>query len=93
MEDLPIFVGYSQLNHTWAFLCMCRKTMTKLICVGYSQLNSTTVLDFFAPDMYDTSLLNMQHLYAGHIFFCSDSSFREIPAILYNISITTDNLE
>ena len=28
---------------------------TKLIFVGYGQLNSTTVLDCFAPGMYDTS--------------------------------------
>ena len=35
---------------------------------------------------------NMQHLGAGH-FFRSDMSFRDIPAILYPRSITTDILE
>ena len=53
--------------------------------LGYDQLNSTTVLDF------------LQHahmtLCAGHFFFRSDSSFREIPAILYPGSITTAILE
>ena len=43
--------------------------------------------------MYDTSYLNMQHLGAGHICFRSDSSFREIPTILYPRGITTDILE
>ena len=71
---------------------ICRLWSTKLTFVGYDQLNSTTVLDFFAPGMYDTSYLNMQHLGAGD-FFRSDSSFREIPAILYSKSITTDILE
>ena len=33
--------------------------------------------------MYDTRYLNMQHLGAGHIVFRSESSFREIPAIMY----------
>ena len=42
-EELPIFVGYVQLNQG---LSKCRKTLTKLIYVGYGQLNSTTVLDF-----------------------------------------------
>ena len=42
--------------------------------------------------MYDTSYLNMQSLSAG-ICFRSDSSFREIPAILYPRSITADILE
>ena len=52
--------------------------------LGYDQLNSTTVLD----------LLQHAHvtLCAGH-FFRSDSSFREIPAILYPRSITADILE
>ena len=39
--------------------------------------------------MYDTSYSNMQHLGAGLFFFRSDSSFREIPAILYPRNITT----
>ena len=39
---------------------------------------------FFAPGMFDTSYINMQHLGAMH-FFRSDSSFREIPAILYPV--------
>ena len=43
MEELPIIVGYRQLNQG---LSMCRKTLTKLMFVGYGQLNSTTVLDF-----------------------------------------------
>ena len=43
--------------------------------------------------MFDTSYLNMQYLGAGHIFFGSNPSFREIPAILYPRSITTDILE
>ena len=43
--------------------------------------------------VYDTSYPNMQHLGVGHTFFRSDSSFREIPAILYPRSITTDILE
>ena len=36
------------------------------IFVGYGQVNSTTFFRFFAPGMYDTSYLNMQHLGAGH---------------------------
>ena len=71
---------------------MCRLWSAKLIFVGYSQLNSSTVLDFFAPSMYDTSYLNMQHLGTG-LFSCSDSSFYEIPAILYPRSTTKDILE
>ena len=35
---------------------ICRLRSTELIFVGYSQLNSTTVLDFFAPGMYDTTM-------------------------------------
>ena len=35
----------------------------------------------------------MQRLCAGYIFFRSDSSFREIPAILYPRSITSDNFK
>ena len=52
---------------------ICRSQSTKLIIVGYGQLNSTTVLDFFAPGMYDTSYLNMQHLGPGHIFLIQQS--------------------
>ena len=81
-EELPI--GYDQLN---------LYRLTKLIFVGHGQLHSTTVLDSFAPGLYDTNYLNMQHLGAGHICFRSDSSFREILAILYTRSITTDILE
>ena len=43
---------------------ICRLWSTKLIHVfaGYGQRNSSSVLDFFfAPGMYDTSFLNMQH--------------------------------
>ena len=78
----------------------CRKELS--IFVGYGKQNSTTVLDFFAPGMYDTSYLQgmydtcyfkMQHLCAGHIVFRSDSSFCEISAILYPRSITTIILE
>ena len=65
----------------------------KLIFVGYDQLNSLYVLDLFAPGMYDTSYLDMQHMGARHFLFRSDSSFREIPAILYLKRITTDILE
>ena len=36
-EELPIFVGYSQVNQYQS---------TKLIFVGYGQLNFTTVLGF-----------------------------------------------
>ena len=59
----------------------------KRIFIGYVQLNSTTVLDFLAPGMHDTSYLNMQHLGAGYNFFRSDSSYRVFPAILYPRSI------
>ena len=74
---------------------MCRLWSTKPIFVGYGQLNSTTVLDFFAPGMYryGTSYSNMQHLGAGHFLFVVTRGFREIPAILYPRSITTDILE
>ena len=58
---------------------------TKLIFVGYGQLYST---NFFAPGMN----LDIQHLGAGHCFR-SDSSFREIPIIMYPRSITIDILE
>ena len=75
-EELPIFVGYSQINN------ICRLLSTKFYYC----------FRFFAPGMYDTSYLIMQHLGAGH-FFHSDLSFREIPAILYPRSITTDILE
>ena len=43
--------------------------------------------------MYDTSYLNTQHLSAVKFFFRSVSSFRELEAILYPRSITTDILE
>ena len=86
-EELPIFVGYGQLNQG---LSMCRKTLAKLIFVGYGQLNSTR---FFAPGTYATGYLNMQHLGALHNFFRSDSSFCESPTILYPRSIYTDILE
>ena len=49
---------------------ICRLWLTKLIFVGYGQLNSTTVLDF-APVMYDTSYLNMQHLGGPWAYFFS----------------------
>ena len=75
-----------------AGICRLGLRSTKLIFVSNGQLNYTTVLDFFAPGMYDISYLNMQHLGAGH-FFCSESNFHEIPAILYPRSITTDILE
>ena len=39
------------------------------------------------------AILNMKLLGAGYIVFRSDLSFREIPAILYLRSITTDILE
>ena len=77
VEELSIFVGHRS---------------TSKIFVGNGQLNSTSVLNFFAPGMYDTSYLTIQHMGAGHIFR-SDSSFREILAILYPRSITTDILE
>ena len=48
---------------------ICRLWSTKLMFEGYDQLNSTNVLDFFAPGMYDTSYFNMQHLGAGHVYF------------------------
>ena len=37
--------------------------------------------------------MTLANLLAGHNFFRSDSSFREIPAILYPRNITTDILE
>ena len=47
---------------------ICRIRSTKLMVVDYSHLYTITVLYFFAPGMYDTSYLNMQHLGSGHIF-------------------------
>ena len=59
-------------NNVWHDTCtssvgkniadICRLRSTKLIFVGYGQLNATIVFDFFAPGMYETSYLNMQHL-------------------------------
>ena len=69
------------------WLCILFYLSLKLI-LGYGQLNSTTVLD-----LMHQACINMQHLGAGHICFRSDSSFREIAAILYSRSITTDILE
>ena len=40
-----------------------------------------------------TLAIKIQHLGAGHIFFHSESSFRENPAVLYSRSITTYILE
>ena len=59
-EELPIFVGYGQLN----------KYLSTKLFVGYGQVNYTTILlfRFFAPDMYCSSYLNMQHLGTGPIF-------------------------
>ena len=39
------------------------------------QTRATTGLDFFAPGMYYTSYLNMQHFSAGHIFFVLTRAF------------------
>ena len=44
---------------------ICKLWSTKLIFVGYSQPNYTTVLDFFALGIFDTSYFNMPHLGAA----------------------------
>ena len=75
----------------WRMVAICTLRSTKLILVGYGQLNSTVLV--FCNRHYDTSYLNMHHFCAGHIFFRSDSSFCEIPEILYNRSVTTGILE